>query len=179
MPGSSSTTRMRWGRLPGGVMRLFRLRSSSGLGLGLVTGGQPEPDGGAAADAFALGAHAPAVLLNDVPADVQPQAHAGQLLGVLGAAEGLEDVVGHARWETDPLISHFYPYTFAACAPHPLRIRTTTVRLTRVTFFWIRRDVDGAAALAVLGGVAEHVHEHLLQAPRVRGDGGEAGRDLG
>src|SRR6185437_13177602 len=74
---------------------------------------QPHANQHALAFAGTAGPDAAAVLLDDIPADIEAQAHARDLplLGIGGPTERLEDALGRPRRQTDPAVLDLEQHT--------------------------------------------------------------------
>src|SRR5919202_4011076 len=118
---SDTRTRYREGA-PTSRIAAFPDSGGSGGGSGGGGFGQPDAHDGAAAFAGAAGPDAAVVLLDDVTADVQAQAHAGDLLlfGVGRAAERFEDALGGVLGKSDAVVLDFQQHAARLwLQPHP------------------------------------------------------------
>src|SRR5947209_2114816 len=147
-PGLSSTSRMSMGRASDGSPMAA-----------LLTGREGEVKAAPPAR-FRFGPDAPAVALDHLFADGQPDARTRVLLAVVQALEDQENALGVLRLDADAVVAH---------PKEP------------VTVLAAGADVDPGrlAVLAELDGVAEQVLEQLQQLGLLGRDGGErVGRHL-
>src|SRR5919201_3798018 len=90
-----------------------------------------------------VGCDGAAMQVDDLPADIQPQAHTGAVAARVGLVEAVEDVRAVLGRDAQPVIAD---------------------RDLRHLPVLCRGDVDGPPIRAVLDGVAHEVDQHLLDA---------------